>query len=87
MTRPIARLLRPWPCGEGIRSAQRIRRLRNAAGLSQDALAREAGIGRVTLVRLEKGEQTPRHKTLSAIARALEVGVSELLVESEFLRQ
>ena len=66
---------------------QRIRRLRNAAGLSQDALAREAGIGRVTLVRLEKGEQTPRHKTLSAIARALEVGVSELLVESEFLRQ
>ena len=66
---------------------QRIRRLRNAADLSQDALAREAGIGRVTLVRLEKGEQTPRYKTLCAIARALEVGVSELLVESEFLRQ
>ena len=65
---------------------QRIRRLRNAAGLSQDALACEAGIGRVTLVRLEKGEQTPRYKTLGAIARALGVGVSELLVESEFLR-
>ena len=46
---------------------QRIRRLRNAAGLSQDALARAAGIGRVTLVRLEKGEQTPRYKTLGAI--------------------
>ena len=46
---------------------QRIRRLRTAAGLSQDALARAADIGRVTLVRLEKGEQTPRYKTLGAI--------------------
>ena len=66
---------------------QRIRRLRNAAGLSQDALAREAGIGRVTLVRLEKGAQTPRYKTLGAIAKALGVNVSELLVEPEVLRQ
>ncbi len=65
---------------------QRIRRLRNAAGLSQDALARDAGIGQVTLVRLEKGEQTPRFRTLGAIAKALEVDVSELLVKSEFLR-
>ena len=65
---------------------QRIQRLRNAAGLSQDALAREAGIGRVTLVRLEKGEQTPRYKTLGAIAKALGVEGAELLVEPEFLR-
>ena len=65
---------------------QRIRRLRKSARLSQDALARAAGIGRVTLVRLEKGEQTPRFKTLDAIAKALGVGVSELLVEPEFLR-
>lgn len=65
---------------------QRIRRLHSAAGLSQDALAREAGIGRVTLVRLEKGEQTPRHKTLGALSRALGVDVSDLLVEREFLR-
>ena len=65
---------------------QRIRRLRNAAGLCQDALAGAAGIGRVTLVRLEKGEQTPRYKTLSAVAKVLGVDVSELLVEREFLR-
>ena len=65
---------------------QRIRRLRKSAGLSQDALARAAGIGRVTLVRLEKGEQTPRFKTLAAIATTLEVDVSDLLVEPEFLR-
>ena len=66
---------------------QRIRRLRKSAGLSQDALARAAGIGRVTLVRLEQGEQTPRFKTLGAIAKALGVSVSELLVEPEFLRR
>ena len=65
---------------------QRVRRLRNSAGLSQDALARAAGIGRVTLVRLEKGEHTPRLKTLEAIARTLGVRVLDLLVEPEFLR-
>ena len=47
---------------------QRVRRLRNSAGLSQDALARAAGVGRVTLVRLEKGEQTPRFKTLRQLS-------------------
>jgi DNA-binding XRE family transcriptional regulator len=67
--------------------SQRIRRLRKSAGSSQDALARSAGIGRVTLVRLEKGEQTPRYKTLGAIAKALGVDVSELLIEPELLRQ
>ena len=61
---------------------QRIRRLRKPAGLSQDVLARASEIGRVTLVQLERGRQTPRFKTLGAIAKALEVGVSELLVEA-----
>ena len=65
---------------------QRVRRLRNCAGLCQDALARAADIGRVTLVRLEKGEHTPRYRTLSAVAKVLGVDVSELLVEREFLR-
>ena len=65
---------------------RRIRRLRNSAGLTQVALAGAAGIGRVTLVRLEKGEHTPRYKTLERIARALGVDVSELLVEPEFLQ-
>lgn len=56
---------------------QRIRRLRKSAGLSQDALAREAGIGRVTLARLEKGGQTPRYKTLVGVAKGLGVDVSD----------
>ena len=63
---------------------ERIRHFRESAGLTQGALAHAADIGRVTLVRLEKGEQTPRFKTLDAIAKALGIPVSELLVESEW---
>jgi len=65
---------------------RRIRWLRNAAGLSQDALARAARIGRVTLVRLEIGNQTPRYKSVDPIALALGVDVSDLVVDPEFLR-
>ena len=64
---------------------ERIRHYRDSAGLTQEALARAADIGRVTLVRLEKGEQTPRFKTLEAISRALGIRVPELLVEPELL--
>ena len=66
---------------------QRIRQFRGAAGLTQEALARAANIGRVTLVRLERGDQTPRFKTLDAIAKALKIRVPELLVDPELLLQ
>ena len=64
---------------------QRIRSLRESAGFTQEALARAAGIGRVTLLRVENGEQSPRHKTLNAIAHALSTSVQELLVASDLL--
>ena len=64
---------------------ERIRSLRESAGFTQEALARAAGIGRVTLVRLENGEQSPRHKTLSAVAHALSASVHELLVAPDVL--
>ncbi len=66
---------------------ERIRHYRESAGLTQEALARAADIGRVTLVRLEKGDQSPRFKTLEAIARVLGRRVPELLVEPELLLQ
>ena len=62
----------------------RIRRFRQASGLTQDALAKAAGIGRVTLVRLENGEQSPKFKTLKAVAGALGVTTQDLLVEPDF---
>ena len=60
---------------------ERIRQFRESAGFTQEALARSADIGRVTLVRLENGEQTPRFKTLTAIAHALGKQVQDLLTE------
>ena len=36
-------------------------------------------------MRLEKGEQTPRFKTLDAIANALGIRVADLLVDPEWL--
>ena len=64
---------------------KRIRRFRESAGLTQEALARAADIGRVTLVRLENGEQSPRFKTLQAIAYALGRQTGELLVDPALL--
>jgi DNA-binding XRE family transcriptional regulator len=57
----------------------RIRWMRLAAGMTQEELASAAGIGRVTLVRLESGEQSPRYETLVALAGALGRPVGELL--------
>ena len=64
---------------------ERVRRYRESAGLTQKALARAAEIGRVTLVRLEKGEQSPRFKTLKAVADALGMEAPDLLVQPEYL--
>ena len=64
---------------------QRIRQFRESAELTQEALAHSADIGRVTLVRLENGDQTPRFKTLNAIAQALGKPVQDLLVAPETL--
>ena len=60
---------------------RRIQRLRQAIGLSQEGLARRAGVGRVTLARLEKGERSPQYETLLALSKALGVGLAEFLVD------
>lgn len=65
---------------EGRRSlGQRIRRLREASHLTQQKLADSAGIGRVTLVRIEKGAQSPKYDTLLALARAMDREPVELV--------
>ncbi len=64
----------------------RVRRFMEPAGLTQEALTLAAGIGRVTLVRMENGEQSSRFKTLQAVACALGRDTQELLVEPESLR-
>ena len=62
--------------GEHIRSA------RKAAKLSQENLARQAGVTMNLVSRLERGEiRDPHYSTLSGIADALGVSVTELLEE------
>ena len=58
----------------------RIRELRKSSGLTQDQLASKAGIGRVTLVLIEKGEQSPRYETLVALSKGLGRPLGEVLV-------
>lgn len=59
----------------------RIRSLRAATGLTQTELAAAAQIGRVTLARIESGEQSPRFETLAALAQALRLPVRDLLAD------
>ena len=50
-----------------------LRELREAKGLSQDDLARLAGVGRNTVWGLEAGERKPRPSTRRKLARGLKV--------------
>ena len=60
---------------------RRIRKLRKETGMTQERLAEAAEIGRVTLVRIESGEQSPRFETLAALADALRRPTTELLMD------
>ncbi len=59
----------------------RVRNLRKQAGMTQQQLAAAAGIGRVTLVRIENGSYSPRFRTLDALAHALDRPVTHLLLD------
>jgi len=62
--------------------ADNIKRYRAKLGLSQDQLAREAGITYSTLTKLESGvNQNPKVKTLQQLAKALDVSLDELMKE------
>jgi len=51
-------------------------------GLSQDQLARKAGITYSTLTKLESGvNQNPKVKTLQRLAKALDVTLDDLMKE------
>ncbi|CRK56896.1 Tetratricopeptide TPR_4 [Alloactinosynnema sp. L-07] len=52
--------------------------LRLRRGLSQEKLAAELGVERTTVQRWEAGNSTPRPKTMSELAKTLEVTVADL---------
>jgi len=62
--------------------ADNVKQYRTKMGLSQDQLARKAGITYSTLTKLESGvNQNPKVKTLQQLAQALEVTLDDLIKE------
>lgn len=55
-----------------------VRRLRKAKGLSQEALAHEAGMAMRYLAGIERGEENPSLAFLVKLAEALNVGPAAL---------
>jgi len=64
-------------CSE--RFAVRLKTLREARQLTQESLAKRAGISRAYLARLEMGRHDPHLSRLRKLAKALGVKVSELV--------
>jgi transcriptional regulator with XRE-family HTH domain len=58
---------------------QNLKRLRKAAGMTQEQLARRAGLSLGYVQRLEVGRHDPPVSTLRVLAKALGVKVAKLL--------
>lgn len=67
----------------GIDIGGKIRCIRLSKGMSQSALAKEAGIAQSTLSYVENGSKHPHFDTLASICRALDVSVFDLLSHGE----
>jgi transcriptional regulator with XRE-family HTH domain len=63
---------------------ERVRMRRRLAGLNQSELSQKAGVSRLTIRLIERGETTdPNLSTLEKIARACGCSVKDLLPDSE----
>jgi transcriptional regulator with XRE-family HTH domain len=60
-------------------NVRRLKELRRFRALSQEELAEESGVGRATISRIERGETGAHGRTLRRLAKALGVGVEELV--------
>lgn len=65
----------------GARVGRRVQALRKGAGMTQDDLAAKAGVGRVFLSEIERGRKTPSLETLERLGAALEVDVTDFILE------
>ena len=62
----------------------RLKEIRESQFLTQRELAAKAGVGIATIVRLEKGQQTPTFRTIKRLAAALGISPSELVEQEEY---
>jgi len=61
------------------RFAVRLKALRERKGLTQEALAKKAGVSRAYLARMEMGRHDPPLSRLRKLAKALGVKVAKLI--------
>ena len=66
------------PSSPDPRLASVLRQLRQRGRLSQEAIARDAGLTVSAYARIERGEANPTWTTVTAIAHALGVSLAEL---------
>jgi XRE family transcriptional regulator, regulator of sulfur utilization len=74
-----ASMTTPDEAGAATHLARNLVNLRRIRGLTQDGLARDAGVPRSTIANLESGEGNPSLAVLVKVAQALEVPIDELL--------
>ena len=60
-----------------------LRRVRQAAGLSQERLGLEAGVQRNFISLIETGQNQPTINTIAKLARAMGMKASDLVIEAE----
>lgn len=66
--------------------AQTIKQRRQELGLSASEVARRAGVQKTTITRLEAAQrQTPQADSLKAVARVLDLQVTDLFVAADWL--
>lgn len=63
--------------------SERLFRLRNEKGLSQEAAAEAAGVSRVALTRYENGQRMPKMNILDSLAKVYGVTVDYLMGREE----
>lgn len=66
-----------------VRYESRLRELRQGKRLSQEALARELGVSRQTIVNIERGVSEPKVFLALAIAALLSVEVTDIFRRSK----
>ena len=62
-----------------IQFGKRVRQLRKAAGLSQEAFADAAGLDRTYIGGIERGERNVSLKNIALLAETLDISLSQLM--------